>query len=178
MSHAPPTVGNLFSPKDPYTNANPPPAPYQNPGSHIVVFNTANKTSGTRGDFQIPIQLSNLLDGKNIHYVKIVNCSGFVVAATPAYNSVYVSIPTLAQPYTFNSMSGLENTLVGILMPYIQTAAGATTFMSNQNDNVPIYIGDSSGLLKNGYFNIKLINPLDGSTVVPSVDYILTLEFS
>ena len=177
MSHAPPTVGNLFSPKDPFTHANPAPKPYQNPGSHIVVFNTANKTSGTRGDFQIPIQMSNLLDGKNIHYVKIVNCSGFVVAATPAYSSVYVSIPTLAQPYTFNSMSGLENTLVGILMPYTNNS-GAITFMASQNDNQPIYISDSSALIKNGFFNIKLINPLDGTTITPTTDYILTLEFS
>ena len=172
-----PTPANNFSPKTPYTPANPAPKRYENAGSHIVVLNTVNKTLGTRGDFQIPIQMSSILDAKNLHYVKIVNCSGFSVPATPPYSSVYVSIPTLTQPFTYNSMSGLENTFVGILMPYTNNA-GAITFMSNQNDYQPIYIGDASGLLKNGFFNIKLIDPIDGSTVVPSVDYLLTLEFS
>lgn len=170
-----PHPGNLFSPKDPFTASNPAPAPYKNPGKHTVVFNTVNKTSGTRGDFQIPIQMSSILDAKNIHFVKIVNCSGFSVA-TPTYNSVYVSIPTLTQTFSYNSMSGLENTLIGFLPPYLN-ASGTITFVSNQNDNAPVYIGDVSGLLKQGFFNIKLIDPT-GATVVPSVDYILTLEFS
>lgn len=170
-----PSVGNTFSPKDPFTHANPAPAPYQNAGSHIVVFNTAKKTSGTTGNFQIPVQMSSILDAKNLHYVKIVNCSGFSVAS-PSYSSVYVSIPSLTQPYTFNSMSGLENTLVGFLPPYMN-ASGTITFLCNQNDNSPVYIGDASGLLKQGFFNIQLIDPT-GATVVPTVDYILTLEFS
>ena len=170
-----PHPGNNFAPKTPYTPANPRPETYKNAGSHIVVFNTANKTSGTTGNFQIPIQMSSILDAKNLHYVKLVNMSGFSVA-TPTYSSVYVSIPTLTQTYTYNSMSGLENTLVGILMPYTNNG-GTITFMASQNDNQPTYIGDSSGLLKNGFFNINLIDPT-GATVVPSKDYIITLEFS
>ena len=170
-----PSVGNTFSPKDPFTHANPAPAPYQNAGSHIVVFNTAKKTSGTTGNFQIPVQMSSILDAKNLHYVKIVNCSGFSVAS-PSYSSVYVSIPTLTQPYTFNSMSGLENTLVGFLPPYMN-ASGTITFLANQNDNQQTYIGDASGLLKQGYFTIQLTDPT-GAIVNPPVDYILTLEFS
>lgn len=170
-----PSVGNTFSPKDPFTHANPAPAPYKNAGSHIVVFNTAKKTSGTTGNFQIPVQMSSILDAKNLHYVKIVNCSGFSVAS-PSYSSVYVSIPTLTQPFTYNSMSGLENTLVGFLPPYMN-ASGTITFLCNQNDNQPTYIGDASGLLKQGFFNIQLIDPT-GAIVNPPVDYILTLEFS
>lgn len=169
------SVGNVFSPKDPFTSANPAPKPYQNAGKHVVVFNTANKTSGTRGNFQIPVQMSSILDAKNLHYVKVVNMSGFSVSS-PTYNSVYISIPTLTQPFTYNSMSGLENTLVGFLPPYLN-ASGTITFLCNQNDNQPTYIGDASGLLKQGFFNVQLIDPT-GATVTPSTDYILTLEFS
>lgn len=144
-----PTPGNNFAPKTPYTPANPRPETYKNAGKHTVVLNSADKTSGTRGNFQIPIQMSSVLDAKNLHYVKIVNMSGFSVD-TPDYSSVYVSIPTLTQPFTYNSMSGLENTLIGFLMPYTNNA-GTITFMASQNDNQPTYIGDASGLLKNGF---------------------------
>lgn len=170
------TVANGFAPKTPFTPANPRPEPYKNAGEHMVVFNSANKTSGTRGNFQIPIQMSSILDAKNIHYVKVVNMSGFSVSS-PSYSSVYVSIPTLTQPFSYNSMSGLENTLVGILPPYMN-ASGTITFLANQNDNSPTYIGDCSGLIKSGFFNIQLIDPTTGNIIVPSVDYILTLEFS
>ena len=170
-----PHPGNNFAPKDPYTAANPAPTPFKNPGSHIVVFNTAKKTSGTTGNFQIPIQMSSILDAKNIHSVKILNCSGFDIPSA-SNRSVYVSIPTLTQPFSYNSMSGLENTLLGILPPYMN-ASGTITFLANSNDNAPVYIGDCSGLIKNGFFNIQLIDPT-GAIVNPSLDYILTLEFS
>lgn len=166
---------NVFTPKNPFNAANPPPEPYENVGSHVVVFNTANKISGTTGDFNIPIQMSSILDAKNIHNVKILNMSGFSVAS-PTYNSVYVSIPALNQTFSYNSMSGLENTLIGFLPPYLN-ASGTVTFMCNSTDNDPVYIGDVSGLLKHGFFNIKLIDPT-GAIVNPSVDYIITLEFS
>ena len=172
-----PTPGNNFSPKNPFTPSNPAPRPYENPGSHTVVFNSANKTSGTTGNFLIPIQMSSILNSNNIHYVKILNVSGINIASPGTIYSLYVSIPTLTQPFSYNAKTGLENTIVGFLPPYTQTSSGATTFMCGQNDNAPVYIGDASGVLKNGFFNIQIVDP-QNNVVNPSTDIQITLQFS
>lgn len=127
---------------------------YKMPNTHRIVINTQNRISGGDAAPVVPIHISQMFDYSLVKHIKLES-SGIIISNT-APVSVDIALMGISQPYSFNSCTNAENTVIGRIPPKFNNGS---LFYSQalSPDNQEIYCEGLQGLLTAGQMQLQFL---------------------
>lgn len=141
---------------------------------HKIIVNSSDRVRGTTYDFDVLVQIPNIMGLEKLRYVKVESVS-LLTSASPT--NLYLASGSFSSPYSYDSNTQNSNSILGTIplkfltndMSYYQASAG---------DNDAVYSTNIESVLRNNIINLRLVKRDSTLATTFSGEYNVTLTFT